>query len=330
MRRFTAAVTIVGVTMVALALALLTACESPNDERATTWTWRSLDPGLVAAREGVALGGDARWLVAWGGIDSTGVTPQVLSTGEVLDRRTGRWSPMATSPLIARHHATTTWTSGRLRISGGSTEPNLNGLADLADTATYAPGSNTWSEVEPVAAPAADATTVTVAPSGDRLVATLPAAMGSSRITSSRVPLIATPAGDSVGELAQHRDGRRIDALTSAVDRVRTFDIDDRRWTDGPALPKPLTNAPIGGTIAVTSIRGQLVVITAAQDLASEPASSEGPARWRRLRRPPGTPELWQRQPPVIAGGDIVMVSEPDTSEGAAGRHQLWLLSPSG
>jgi len=312
----------VAAVLVSLTLATFTACSAERHE-STTWTWRSLDPGPLGPREGVALGGDSRWLVAWGGIDSTGAMPQVLATGEVLDRGTGEWRPMATGPLAARHHALATWTDGRLVISGGSSEPNVNGVASLTDSATYDPSTDTWSTIEAVAAPLT-AAPVDISASGDRLVATLPAEAGSTPkpITSSRIPLSATPAGDSMGELAQHRNGRRVDVLTSAVDRVRTFDLDRRHWVDGPPLPKPQTNAPIGGTIALTSISGRLLVLTAAQDLLRDASST-----WRRVPRPPGTPALWERQAPVVVGDDIVVVSEPDPSEGAAGRHRLWLLS---
>ena len=301
--------------------ASLAGCESHDttDTIATTWTWRRIDPGPTAAREGVALGGDARWLVAWGGIDSTGPTPVVLGDGQILDRRTGRWTAMAHGPLEPRHHAVATWDDGGLTISAGSSEPNVNGASDLTDSATYRPATDTWSDAAPMATPSPSR--VSIAARRDRLVATVPGSAGSRQILSSRVRQISTPAGDSLGEIAEHRDGEQIAVLTSAADRIRTFDSWSRRWSDGPLLPRPLVNAPIGGTVALTVVDGELIVFTAAQDLATEGSG------WHRITRPPGTPEIWRRQSPIEVGDGLFVVSEPDPSDGASGRHQLWLLS---
>ena len=117
---------------------------------AADWAWADVDPGPLATREGVAVGGNDRWLVAWGGLSGSATNVMVHGDGAVYDRTAGRWYPMTPGPLGARHDAAAVWSQGRLFIIGGAADTNLNGIGELRDGASFEPSTGTWRRLDAV------------------------------------------------------------------------------------------------------------------------------------------------------------------------------------
>ena len=120
----------------------------PRVPRAGGSTWSTLDAGPIAGREGVAVGADDRWLVAWGGTSGSGADAAARDDGAVYDSTTRSWAPMPQGPLSARHDAAAVWAGRRLYIMGGSSSANLNGAGDLRNGASFEPATGVWRSVD--------------------------------------------------------------------------------------------------------------------------------------------------------------------------------------
>ena len=135
-------------TPVALATAalLLTVSCSSTRTAANEFRWSEQDAGPVASSEGVAMAATSDGLLAWGGIDASG---RLSADGwQLLGDERGAELPA--SPLQARHHAASAWTGSRLVVIGGSSDPNVNGVGNLRDGATYDPATKRWRTIAPI------------------------------------------------------------------------------------------------------------------------------------------------------------------------------------
>lgn len=91
-------------------------------------------------------------MLVFGGYSLSGVTITEYNDGAAYDPATNLWTPIANSPLAARHDATAVWTGSKMIVWGGLSQPNS---VSYNDGAMYDPATNTWTAMSSVGAPSA-------------------------------------------------------------------------------------------------------------------------------------------------------------------------------
>jgi hypothetical protein len=109
--------------------------------------WSPLPAAPIPERQEASVVWTGHELLVWGG-QSTTNTNTLLSDGAAYDPVTGRWRPLAASPLSPRTEQSVVWTGTEMIIWGGYTRVSPS-FAIASDGAAYDPTSNTWRTLPP-------------------------------------------------------------------------------------------------------------------------------------------------------------------------------------
>lgn len=134
---------------------------------ANTWTTMTTT-GAPSGRYGHVAVWTGTEMIVWGG---TSDGTSYLTGGARYNPTSNTWTPMASVNQPSRRAwASATWNGNELFVWGGTYRTNEEPDTVLADGARYSPGSDTWTTINPLSAPAARARTMAVLQGGEMWV----------------------------------------------------------------------------------------------------------------------------------------------------------------